>query len=135
MPRKKPIKFLSRLGRRMRARREHLNRTAGVVAAACEISRAQLFHYEAGLGHPPAATLHRIAMSLGTSSSHLMGETMDDYQAEEMDVLVKLYADPFIGPVTRWMQEMSVPERRTVHTIIHALARQPKPPQTIEAMR
>jgi transcriptional regulator with XRE-family HTH domain len=66
--------FLRRLGRRIRARRLHLGRTRKIVAEAAEISVTQLVLYESGQGHPPAFTLHRIARTLGTTSSGLLGD-------------------------------------------------------------
>ena len=129
------MEFLRRLGKRIRARRIHLNRSAAMVARSVEISTTQLFAYEAGQGHPPAGTLHRIAHSLGTTTSQLLGETMYDTSNEQFDDLVRLYNDPFIGPVTRLMQDMTAQERKTVHVITAALAHQKKPPETVKVMK
>lgn len=129
------MEFLRRLGRRIRARRLHLNRPRPVVASACEISVTQLALYESGQGHPPAATLHRIALSLGTSSSALMGE--DDFSEEtrhQFDIMVRIYADPMIGAVTRYMQDMTVEERKSVQVVAAAFAGRAKPPETIKEM-
>src|SRR5258708_11895584 len=116
MPTRRPMEFLRRLGRRIRARRLHLNRTRAIVAQGAEISVTQLVLYESGQGHPPAATLHRIAHVLGTSSSALLGETMND-NAEQVDEMMKIYAHPQIGVVLRYMQDMSKEDRKTLQLI------------------
>lgn len=90
--------------------------------------------YESGLGHPPAATLHRIARALGTTSSQLLGETMADISNETFDELVALYNDPFIGPVTRHMQDMTAGERREILFICGAFASRKKAPETAGVM-
>ncbi len=126
--------FLRKLGTRIRARRLHVGRTRALVANQSEISVTQLVLYETGQGHPPAATLHRIAVSLGTSSSALMGEDVGEQTREQFDILVKIYADPMIGAVTRYMQDMSVEQRKSVQTIARAFAAKPEPVQRIEAM-
>jgi transcriptional regulator with XRE-family HTH domain len=135
MPRRRPMDFLKRLGRRLRARRLVLNRTRGLVARGAEISTAQLSMYESGLGHPPAATLHRLAVVLGTTSSALLGETMADLANETFDTMARLYNDPFIGSVTRTMQEMTVAERKSLAVIATAMKNMPKPAERVEPMR
>lgn len=135
MPKRRPMAFLRKLGTRIRARRLHLNRTREVVATGAEISVTQLSLYEGGQGHPPAATLHRIATMLGTSSSALLGE--DDFSEEtrqQFDILVRIYADPMIGAVTRYMQDMTVEERKSVQLVAAALAGRPRPVQKVEVM-
>ncbi len=134
MPKRRPMDFLRRLGRRMRARRLFLSRTRNIVANAAEISVTQLAAYEAGQGHPPAATLYRIAQSLGTSTCALLGEEVSN-NSEQFDVLVKLYSDPMIGAVTRYMQDMTVDERKSVQVIAGAIAGQKRPVKTVEVMR
>jgi transcriptional regulator with XRE-family HTH domain len=134
MPRRRPMQFLRKLGTRIRARRLHVGRTRNVVANQAEISVTQLVLYENGQGHPPAATLHRIALSLGTSSSSLMGEDIGDATREQFDILVKIYADPMIGAVTRYMQDMTVDERKSVQTIAAAFAKRARPPDKVEVM-
>ena len=135
MPKRRPMEFLRRLGRRIRARRLHLNRACELVANSAEISRTQLSMYESGQGHPPAATLHRIARALGTSSSALLGEDIGDETREQFDVLVRIYADPMIGAVTRYMQDMTVDERKSVQLVAAAFAGRPKPPEKVEVMK
>ena len=128
--------FLRRLGTRIRARRLHVGRTRAIVAGQSEISVTQLSLYEAGEGHPPAATLHRIAVALGTSSSALLGEdNLTDGTREQFDILVKIYADPMIGAVTRYMQDMTVEERKSVQTIAAAFAKRARGPEKVEVMR
>ena len=73
-------------------------------------------------------------MVLGTSTSHLLGETVDDHQAEEVDRLARLYTDPYIGNVTRYMQDMTVQERKYLQTIAAGFARRPKPAETATVM-
>ena len=119
----------------MRARRLHVNRTLIMVAAGAEISRTQLCSYESGQGHPPVATLHRIAHVLGTTCSELIGERAPDGSNEQFDVLIRLYADPFIGSVTRYMQDMTVDERQSVQLICAALASRKKPPERAKVMQ
>lgn len=129
------MQFLRKLGNRIRARRLHLNRTRNLVANGAEISVTQLALYESGQGHPPAATLHRIAVILGTSSSALLGE--DDFSEEtkhQFDILVRIYADPMIGAVTRYMQDMTVDERKSVQTVAAAFAARKRPVEKVEVM-
>ena len=136
MPKRRPLPFLKRLGARMRARRLEVNRSTETVARMVEISTQQLWNYESGTGHPPAATLHRIAMALGTSSSDLLGETIPDTMAGQFDALARLYNDPMIGAVTREMQEMTVVQRRMVQALTATVrAAMPKPAQTAEVMK
>ena len=134
MPRRRPKIFLEKLGSRIRARRLYVARTMTYVANECEISVSQLAMYETGGGHPPAATLHRIAMSLGTSSSELMGEKIKGETLEQLDVLVRLYTDPMIGVVTRHMQDMTVDERRAMSRIAVAIASRAAP-ETVKVMK
>ena len=127
--------FLKRLGRRIRARRLHLGRTVIMVARGSEISKTQLAAYESGQGHPPVATLHRIAHVLGSTCSELLGERAPDGFNEQFDVLTRLYTDPFIGSVTRYMQDMTVEERKSVQTICAAFAARKRPPETVKVMK
>jgi hypothetical protein len=73
--------------------------------------------YELGLGHPPAATLHRIAMVLGTTSSELLGERDTSEMEEQFDTMVRIYTDPYIGGVIRYMQDMPAEQRRKIRLI------------------
>jgi len=114
--------FLRRLGARMRVRRLHLGRTRFVVANGAEISVQQLMKYETGEGHPPAATLHRIARTLGMSTSALLGETERD-DADQLDVMIQFHADPCIGAVLRHMQDMTPAARKSVQLIAAAFVR------------
>jgi transcriptional regulator with XRE-family HTH domain len=109
------------LGRRIRARRLHLGHTRETVARGAEISVTQLVLYESGQGHPPAATLHRIARTLGTSTSALLGETMAE-NAEQVDEMMQIYAHPVVGAVLRYMQEMSKQDLRSLQVIASAFA-------------
>jgi transcriptional regulator with XRE-family HTH domain len=105
------------------------------VAGQAEISVTQLSLYESGEGHPPAATLHRIAVALGTSSSALLGEdNLSDETRQQFDILVRIYADPMIGAVTRYMQDMTVEERKSVQTIAAAFAKRVRVPEKVEVM-
>jgi transcriptional regulator with XRE-family HTH domain len=135
MPKRRPREFLNRLGRRLKARRVELDRTRWIVAKGAEISTTQLSMYESGMGHPPAATLHRLAVMLGTTCSELMGERTPDDRNEQFDVLVRLYNDPFIGSVTRYMQEMTVTERKYLAACAAAIRNMPKPAQTVAVMK
>src|SRR5262245_51954029 len=119
MPKHRPSEFIRRLGRRIRVRRLDLGRTRRIVAHGAEISVTMLSLYESGQGHPPAATLHRIAMALGTSSSALLGETMND-NAEQVDEMMQVYAHPQIGAVLRYLQDMSKEDRRSLQIIASA---------------
>jgi transcriptional regulator with XRE-family HTH domain len=135
MPKRRPMAFLRKLGTRMRARRLHVGRTRAIVAGQAEISVTQLSLYESGEGHPPAATLHRIAVALGTSSSALLGEdNLSDETRQQFDILVRIYADPMIGAVTRYMQDMTVEERKSVQTIAAAFAKRVRAPEMVEVM-
>jgi transcriptional regulator with XRE-family HTH domain len=115
------MEFIRRLGQRIRARRLDLDRTKEIVAKGAEISITQLSLYESGQGHPPAATLHRIARTLGTTSSALLGETMAE-NAEQVEEMMKVYAHPQIGTVLRYMQDMSKEDRRSLQLIASAFA-------------
>src|SRR5258708_38612429 len=135
MPKRRPIQFLKRLGNRMRARRLHLHRTRMIVATAVEISVQQLMKYETGEGHPPAATLHRIAQTLGISTSALLGETLGD-NAEQLDDMVKFHADPVIGAVLRHMQHMTPDARRSLQMVAATFAAADRRvPEHIEVMQ
>jgi transcriptional regulator with XRE-family HTH domain len=121
MPKRRPMDFLRRLGRRMRARRLHLGRARKFVAEAAEISVTQLSLYEAGQGHPPAATLHRIALTLGTTTSALLGETMAE-NAEQVDEMMQIYTHPVVGAVIRHLQDMAKDDQKTLQIIAAAFA-------------
>lgn len=130
------MEFLRRLGARMRARRLKLGRTRLIVARGAEISVTQLVAYESGQGHPPAATLHRLALVLGTSSSTLLGETdMRDDSAEHYDSLVKLYADPAVGAVVRHMQDMAPEDKKALQSIAAAIKNRARTVETVEVMK
>lgn len=134
MPRRRPKAFLKKLGERLKARRIRLGRTQSVVAKGVEISVTQLVLYETGVGHPPAATLHRLAVMLGTTSSALLGETdMHDDTAAHYDALVKLYADPSIGAVVRHMEGMTDDAKKSLQLVAAAMKTR-SAPETIEAM-
>jgi transcriptional regulator with XRE-family HTH domain len=117
MPKRRPKLSLEKLGNRIRTRRLFVNRTLVYVARESELSTSQLHLYETGVGHPPAWTLHRIAMVLGVSTSELLGERITQETLEQFDTLARVYADPFIGSVTRSMQDMDVSERRAMARI------------------
>jgi hypothetical protein len=129
------MEFLRRLGTRLRARRLKIKRTRVVVAAEVEISVTQLVIYETGQGHPPAATLHRLAQVLGTTSSALLGEIdWPDDTEEYYHSFIKLFAEPDIGAVIRYMQDMTTPQRQSLRKVAAAL-RGDKPVETVETMR
>jgi transcriptional regulator with XRE-family HTH domain len=134
MPKRRPMELLRRLGRRIRARRKHLKRTRAIVARGAEISIPQLVLYESGQGHPPAFTLHRIARALGTTSSALLGENMHD-NAEQVDAMMKSYADPSIGAILRYMPDITKEDRKSLQVIAAAFANRSKPLETIEVMQ
>lgn len=134
MPKRRPMDFLRRLGARMRARRLHVNRTCRLVASSAQISTAMLAKYESGQGHPPAATLHRIAMALGTSSSVLLGETVRD-NAEQIDMMMKIHAHPIVGSVLRHMQDMTPHDLKSLSVIAGALASRNRVLDKVEVMR
>jgi transcriptional regulator with XRE-family HTH domain len=133
--RRRPIEFLRQMGRRIRTRRLHLGRTIVATAKAAEISTGQFKLYESGQGHPPVATLHRIAIALGTTSSKLLGEKEHDFPVTDqvIDDMMKLYGHPTIGAVTRYMQDMAKQDRLTLQVIARALANRRKPVETAEA--
>lgn len=134
MPKRRPMDFLRRLGARIRARRLYVNRTCRLVASMAQISTTQLAKYETGEGHPPAATLHRIAMALGTSSSALLGETVHDDQ-EQIDIMMKIHAHPIVGAILRHMQDMTPHDLKSLNAISAALARQNRELDKVEVMR
>jgi len=135
MPRLRPRAFLKSLGSRIRARRLYLGRNRIEAAQQIGISVQQLTMYESGEGHPPAATLHRIASSLGVSSSSLLGEDLPG-NAEQIESMTALYADPAVGAVIRYMHAMSQEHRKSLHAIAAALsARSQSAIQTAEVMR
>lgn len=138
MPRRRPLKFLQKLGARLRARRIKLGRTRVLVAKGVEISVTQLVLYETGQGHPPAATLHRLAMMLGTTSSALLGETrmgMYDDTAAHLEALERLYADQYIGAVVRSMEDMTDESKKSLQLIATSLKRRQEPVETVTVMR
>ena len=124
------------MGNRMRSRRLQLKRQRGIVAQNAEISVPQLARYEAGEGHPPAATLHRIALALGTSSSALMGETRyEDDEREQVETMMASIADPVFGAVLAHMQNMTDDDRQSLQAVARTFANRPKAPETAEVMR
>lgn len=133
MPKQRPMDFLRRLGRRIRARRLHLGHTRKTVAEGAGISVTQLVLYESGEGHAPVATLHRIAMTLGTSTSALLGETMDDERAEQVDEMMQIYSHPVVGSVIRAMCNMSPEDRKSLQIVASAFANRVKPAETSRA--
>lgn len=134
MPRKRPMAILKRLGARIKTRRKTLGRTREAVATAAEISINQLCQYEEGQSHAPICTWMRIADALGTTAGTLLGER-EQGDVYELDLLMKLYNDPYIGSVTRYMQDMSVADRKLVQVLIAAMANRPKPPERAETMQ
>jgi transcriptional regulator with XRE-family HTH domain len=129
------MEFLRRLGQRIRSRRKYLGRTRVLVAQGAEISTTQLAMYESGQGHPPAATLHRIAAVLGISSSALMGETQADDGIEMTNEFMALYTHPQVGSVIRYMQDMTPDKRKTLVGIAAGFVSSDKKiPETVEVM-
>jgi transcriptional regulator with XRE-family HTH domain len=128
--------FLRRLGERMRSRRLYIGKKRGQVATDAEISVTQLSSYESGQGHPPAATLHRIARTLGVSSSALLGEVRyEDDERLAVEAMMKDYADPVIGGVVRHMQHMTVEDRKSLQLIAAGFVRRWQPPEKVEVMQ
>jgi transcriptional regulator with XRE-family HTH domain len=121
MPKRRPMESLRRLGRRIRSRRVHLGLARDVVARGADISVSQLVVYESGQGHPPAFTLHRIAVVLGTSTSALLGETAVD-DAARIDEMMQIYAHPIVGAVVRDLCGMSKQDRQSLKIIAGAFA-------------
>jgi transcriptional regulator with XRE-family HTH domain len=135
MPRLKlTLKFQKTLGDRIRARRQFVNRTGEYVAREVGVTKATLSLYELGKSPPTVMGLFRIAKCLGTSVSELLGEKISQERLDQHDVLTRLYADPFIGAVTRHMQDMTVEQRRAVLVITAALRTKAKP-ETVEVMK
>ena len=137
MPRKRPMAILRRLGIRIRTRRKAIGRTMEEVAKTAGISSQQLNMYETGQGHPPVGTWMRIADALGTTAGTLLGER-EKGDTYEVDLLMKLYNDRYIGGVTRYMQDMSLADRKLVHVLSSAMANRPKdqqPPERADVMR
>ena len=134
MPRKRPMAILRRLGIRIRTRRKAIGRTMEEVAKTAGISSQQLNMYETGQGHPPVGTWMRIADALGTTAGTLLGER-EKGDTYEVDLLMKLYNDRYIGGVTRYMQDMSLADRKLVHVLIAAMANRPKAPERAEIMK
>jgi transcriptional regulator with XRE-family HTH domain len=122
MPRRRYVPLMERLGARIRARREFVCRDLGYVAKEIEISKQQLSRYELGLSQPPVGVLHRIAGCLGTTMSDLAGEGRNTEMQEQFDTMIRIYNDPFIGGVTRHMQDMPVQQRRDVLAFVTNLA-------------
>jgi transcriptional regulator with XRE-family HTH domain len=136
MPKRRPMDFLRKIGNRIRSRRLHRGLTQRHVAKQAEIATATYALYENGQGHPPAATLHRIAMALGTNTSKLLGEHERHEGNQLFDDLAKLYNHPTIGEVTRSMQDMSPQDRQTLQVIAKALAaRQLRRPEKAPVMQ
>jgi len=125
------MEALRRLGARMRSRRLHLGRSRKIVAKSAEISVTQLSLYESGQNHPPAFTLHRLAMTLGTTTSALLAETMNE-NAEQVDEMMQIYAHPQIGAVLRYMQDMTGEQRKTLLIIAASFANRSKPAETVD---
>jgi hypothetical protein len=61
-------------------------------------------------------------MTLGTSSSELLGEMLVD-NGEQIDELVQLYAHPVVGAVVRHMQSMSGDDCRSLQIVASAFAK------------
>jgi hypothetical protein len=102
---------------------------SGDRCPGAEISVTQLSLYESGQGHPPAATLHRIAMTLGTSTSALLGETMAE-NVEQVEEMMQIFAHPQIGAVLRYMQEMAPEDRKSLQIVASAFAGRHKQAET-----
>jgi transcriptional regulator with XRE-family HTH domain len=135
MPKRRPADSLRKLGARIKARRQYLGRTLLLVASSCEISVNQLVMYETGQGHPPAFTLHRIARTLGTTSSALLGEIGMKHDLEAVDVMMRIHAHPIVGSVVRYMQDMKTEDMRSLNIIAGAFANRYKPLERVEVMR
>jgi transcriptional regulator with XRE-family HTH domain len=133
MPKFRAMEDLRRLGARIRARRLHLGQTRETVAVGAGISIQQLAIYERGEGHAPVLTLNRIARTLETSTSALLGETMVD-NAEQIDELLKIHTHPVVGSVIRSMRAMTREDRKSLQIVASAFAHRSKPAET-EARR
>jgi transcriptional regulator with XRE-family HTH domain len=118
----RPLEFLKKTGNRIRSRRLHCGMPQREAAKQAGISISTYVNYENGHGHPPAATLHRIAKALGTNSSKLMGEHEREDVHQVFDDISELYSHPTIGAVTRYMQCMSSQDLLTLQVIAAALA-------------
>ena len=131
MPKRRLMEALRRLGARMRSHRLHLGRSREIVAKSAKISVTQLVLYESGQGHPPAFTLHRIAQTLGTSTSALLGETMAE-NIEQVDEMMQIYAHPVVGAVIRYMCDMTKEDRQSLKMIASTFANRSKPAETVD---
>jgi hypothetical protein len=122
MPKHWPGELLRRLGRQIRSRRLYLGQPRKIVAQRAEISIQQLASYESGQGHPPVGTLHRIAQTLGTSISALLGETMRTENAEQFDEMMQIWTHPVGGAIIRYMCGMTKEDLQSLRIIAAAFA-------------
>ena len=113
MPKQRPAAALTRLGRRIRARRYYLQLPFKYFADEVKLSTSMLNAYEAGRGHPPALTLLRIAKALGTSTSDLLAERTKG-NSDDVNFAVALFADPAISAMARAMLHMNPDDRNAV---------------------
>jgi transcriptional regulator with XRE-family HTH domain len=121
MPKHRPMGALRNLGQQIRSRRRHLGHSRETIAQGAGISVTQLTLYESGQGHPPAFTLHRLALALDTSTSTLLGETIAE-NAEQVDEMMQIYAHPLVGAVIGYMRDMSKQDRQSLKIIASAFA-------------
>jgi transcriptional regulator with XRE-family HTH domain len=135
MPKVRPKEFLRRLGDRIRVRRLYLGMTRAGLGTKVGVSGQQLERYECGAGHPPAATLHRIAAALGVSSSSLLGETIKEDRADEIAAMHVALADPLLGGVLRNMLRLPMAQRELLHaTTVGLLKQLPETVHKVEVM-
>jgi hypothetical protein len=52
--------------------------------------------------------------------------------AEQVDEMMQVFAHPQIGAVLRYMQDMTVEQRRSLQVIASAFANRAKPAETVE---
>jgi len=95
--------MLTRLGRRLRARRLHLQLPLIYTAQQMQMTRSMLHAYESGRSEPPVLTLWRMAGVLGTDCSDLLGERARNAVTEQLECFA---ADRMIFSVANAMRHL-----------------------------
>jgi transcriptional regulator with XRE-family HTH domain len=124
------------MGDRIRAQRLYINRPCVVAAQQIGVSKQMLDRYERGLGNPPATTLSRIALALGTSSSALLGERdPQGARGDEIAAMTAVLADPLIGAIVRIVVGLPDDRRELARVMIAGLVVKSRPVERVEVMR
>jgi len=119
VPKQRPTDALTRLGKRIRARRYYLQLPLHHLAHEVELSNNMLCEYESGRAHPPCFTLLRIAKALGTTTADLLVERRKG-NSDDVNFAVYLFADPSINAVAALMQRLSTRERKQMLRVVQA---------------